>query len=128
MRNANNESNFPLNFPIPRCQLLVNNTLTATNDTRLVNLRRGVSNYARENMVKLTVFVRDPYVEKYLREEKITEITFAGNIGGLLGLFTGFSFMSAVEILYILFFTKSKVAEEPFKVQNIKSITSPFSG
>jgi ABC-type lipoprotein release transport system permease subunit len=34
-------------------------------------------------------------------EEKITEIAFVGSIGGVLGLFLGFSFISAVEIIFI---------------------------
>jgi hypothetical protein len=34
-------------------------------------------------------------------EEKITEIAFVGTVGGILGLFLGFSFISSVEIIYV---------------------------
>ena len=54
------------------------------------------------NMVKVNVYVRDPYVRKYLTEEKITEIRFVGTVGGLLGLFLGFSFVSLVEVFYFI--------------------------
>jgi hypothetical protein len=48
-------------------------------------------------MALVNVFIREPYCKKYVTEEKITEISFAGTVGGLLGLFMGFSFVSAVE-------------------------------
>jgi hypothetical protein len=51
--------------------------------------------------VKVSIYIKDPYVSKYITEEKITEIAFVGTIGGVLGLFLGFSFISAVEIFYI---------------------------
>lgn len=54
-------------------------------------------------MARVNIFIRDSYVQRFLTEEKITEISFVGNIGGLLGLFVGFSFISAVEFLYYLF-------------------------
>ncbi len=57
--------------------------------------------YASENLVALDIYIRDPYVRLYMRREKITIISFIGNIGGLLGLFMGFSFISMVEVLYI---------------------------
>jgi len=38
-----------------------------------------------------------------VRDEKITEISFVGTVGGLLGLFMGFSFVSCVEIFYLCF-------------------------
>ncbi len=66
------------------------------------NLQKEIFIYARNNIAKVTVFLRDPYVKKYAREEKITQITFVGTVGGLLGLFLGFSFISAVEIFYLL--------------------------
>ncbi|TRY75809.1 hypothetical protein TCAL_07005 [Tigriopus californicus] len=68
----------------------------------LRKLRQHIVAYANKNMAKVNVYVRDSYVKKYLTEEKITEISFVGNIGGLLGLFTGFSFISVAEILYYL--------------------------
>jgi hypothetical protein len=49
----------------------------------------------------VTIYIKDPYVSKYVTEEKITEIAFVGTVGGVLGLFMGFSFISAVEIIYV---------------------------
>ena len=57
--------------------------------------------YARKNLIKANIYIKDPYVSKYVTEEKITEISFVGGVGGILGLFLGFSFISAVEIFYV---------------------------
>jgi hypothetical protein len=64
-------------------------------------LQKEVFNYARQNLAKVTIYIKDPYVSKYVTEEKITEIAFVGTVGGVLGLFMGFSFISAVEIIYV---------------------------
>ena len=61
-----------------------------------------VATYTKENMAIVNVFIRDPYVKKYLTEEKITEISFVGNFGGLLGLFIRFSFISGFEVIYFV--------------------------
>ncbi len=53
-----------------------------------------------------------------LAEEKITEISFFGGIGGILGLFLGFSFISAVEILILLFYLSKKILKERILVLN----------
>ncbi len=63
-------------------------------------------------MVVLDIYLRDPYVKLYLRREKITVISFIGNVGGLLGLFLGFSFISVVEIFYMFLFASSGVRKE----------------
>lgn len=60
-----------------------------------------VSTYARENIAKVNIFLRDPYVQRTIREVKISEITFVGTVGGLLGLFLGFSFISGMEVFYM---------------------------
>ncbi len=65
-------------------------------------------------MVNLDVFIRDPYVKFYVRREKITVISFVGTIGGLLGLFLGFSCMSIFEMVYVLIFGMS---EKSFRFQ-----------
>ena len=65
------------------------------------SLRKEVFNYARKNLIKANIYIKDPYVSKYVTEEKITEISFVGGVGGILGLFLGFSFISAVEIFYV---------------------------
>ncbi len=78
-----------------------------------------VARYAKDNLVVLDIYLRDPYVSHYVRREKVTVIrygnhqlvffrylggflaSFIGNVGGLLGLFLGFSFISVVEVFYI---------------------------
>ena len=65
------------------------------------SLRKEVFQYARKNLIKANVYIKDPYVAKYVTEEKITEISFVGGVGGILGLFLGFSFISAVEVFYV---------------------------
>ena len=60
-----------------------------------------VSTYAKENIAKVSIFLRDPYVQRTIREVKISEITFVGTVGGLLGLFLGFSFISGMEVFYL---------------------------
>jgi hypothetical protein len=52
--------------------------------------------------IKVSVFIKDPYVSKYATEEKMTEIAFVGTFGGVLGLFLGFSFISAFEVAFYL--------------------------
>ena len=59
--------------------------------------------YARQNLIKVNVYIKDPYVAKYVTEEKITEMSFVGGVGGILGIFLGFSFVSSAEIFYFIF-------------------------
>ena len=58
--------------------------------------------YSRDNLIKLQMYIKDPYVTRYMTQEKITQISFVGTIGGSLGLFLGFSFISVVEIFTLL--------------------------
>ena len=75
-------------------------------DSKKINLtkelKKSIVNYAKENIAKVNIFLKDPFVKRYIREEKITENTFIGTIGGLLGLFLGFSFISGAEIVYLI--------------------------
>ena len=62
-----------------------------------------VFKYAQNNIVTLSMFIRTPFAEKIVTAEKISQISLMSDIGGLLGLFMGFSFVSAVEIIYHAF-------------------------
>ena len=66
------------------------------------SIRRFVVDYAKENIAKVNIFLKEPFVKRYNREEKITQNAFIGTIGGLLGLFLGFSFISIAEIIYLI--------------------------
>ena len=46
------------------------------------------------------MIIKDPYVKKFIKDEKITRISFLANAGGLLGLCMGFSVISVAEIIY----------------------------
>ena len=71
--------------------------------TNITNkVRRFVVDYAKENIAKVNIFLKEPFVNRYKREEKITWNTFIGTTGGLLGLFLEFSFISIAEIVYLL--------------------------
>lgn len=42
-------------------------------------LQTEVYKYAKNNIAKVNIFIKEPYVAKYITEEKITEIAFVGN-------------------------------------------------
>ena len=71
-----------------------------TNDVKADKFEEDVFMYAQNNIVTLTMFIREPFAEKIVTNEKISRISFMSDVGGLLGLFMGFSFVSAVEILF----------------------------
>jgi len=73
-------------------------------DILSVDLQRKIFKYTRKNIAKVSLYIKEPYVSKYVTEEKISEITMAGTIGGILGLFMGSSFLSVVEIFDFIFF------------------------
>ena len=49
------------------------------------------------------MFIRVPFVEEIVTAEKISRVAFISNVGGLMGLFMGFSFVSGFEILFHAF-------------------------
>ena len=73
--------------------------------------------YARKNLVVVNIYIKvshsehlntplsqpcpqDPFVTRILRDQKVSRIEFVANTGGLLGLCTGFSFVTFCEIIY----------------------------
>ena len=53
-----------------------------------------------KDIAMVTFFFETTTVFEYAREQRLTLIQYISQIGGLMGLFTGCSFISAVEILY----------------------------
>lgn len=53
-------------------------------------------------MTRITIFFKEMQFITSERNELYGSTDFLANCGGLLGLFTGFSFLSLVEILYFL--------------------------
>lgn len=58
--------------------------------------------YASENLIKLQLFISTPFATEYKRYIETPRISFIANIGGLMGLCMGFSFVSLAEIIYYL--------------------------
>ena len=48
----------------------------------------------------VTIYIREPFAEEILISEEVTPTELMSDIGGLMGLFMGCSFVSAVEIVY----------------------------
>ena len=56
--------------------------------------------YAKNNLVMVNIYIKEPVVTRIWRDEKIPVIHFVAYTGGLLGLCMGFSLMSLFEIVY----------------------------
>ena len=67
------------------------------NDLKMVEF---FHDYAKENLAKIAIYLRDPYHISYIKDVKIQLTDFCGNIGGLLGLCLGFSIISFFELLF----------------------------
>jgi hypothetical protein len=80
----------------------------------LVTFKQELMTYATKNMVKITAYIESPYVKTYQTNEVMnvllssiitiilqvmTVITLIANVGGMLGLCFGLSFVSVAEIL-----------------------------
>ena len=80
------------------------------------NFVEDINTYARDNLIKLRVFISTPFATEYTRSIETTRTIFIANIGGdmsrsapsytcgagLMGLCVGFSLVSAAEIIYYL--------------------------
>ena len=66
----------------------------------------------RDNLVEVGIFLRDPFYVKIEREMRISDLDIWSNIGGLMGLIMGFSFISLIELLYHLSLTLHKVIQQ----------------
>ena len=76
---------------------LVDSSKFDDNDLKMVEF---FHNYAKENLAKIAIYLRDPYHISYIKDVKIQPTDFFGNIGGLLGLCLGFSIISFFELLF----------------------------
>ena len=80
--------------------------------------------YIEDNVVKINIYIRDPYVREIKRDVKISTTTFLSNIGGLLGLCQGFSIISLIEILYFIILWICKKVEKTKDKTNMIEVTS----
>lgn len=100
-------------------QSLINSCLTNPEDTIAdPAAEEAAVKYAADNLVYLKIFIkydyfllhvlitryfhvpRDPFYTRIKIDQRVTILTFLGNAGGMLGLLTGLSVMSIVEIFY----------------------------
>lgn len=70
------------------------------NDVRIQNLEDMLYIYAKNNLVMVNVYIKEPVVTEIYRDEKTAVIHFVAYTGGLLGLCMGFSLVSLFEIIY----------------------------
>ena len=57
------------------------------------------------------MYIPNPHVDLFLRKAEISYTSFIGTVGGLLGLFLGFSCISIVEVFYIFAFGMEKATK-----------------
>ena len=78
-----------------------------------------VYQYAKDNLVIIHLSIKDPYAQKYQKEEKMPIISYIANLGGLLGFGLGFSVITGIEIVYHFL---SAITFSIFKRPNIRNI------
>ena len=71
-----------------------------TNKNDQTDFEEEVLRYTKENVAMVTIYIREPFAEEILISEITTIFELMSDIGGLMGLFMGCSFVSAVEIIY----------------------------
>ena len=62
----------------------------------------SILEYGRKNLILFHVMIKDPYAQRYRRDEKIAITSFIANLGGLLGLWLGFSWISGAEVVFYI--------------------------
>ena len=70
------------------------------NTIRNETLVKELYEYGKNNLAKIHVLIHSPYIVKIRRDVAMTLASYIANSGGLLGLFLGFSFISAIEMFY----------------------------
>jgi hypothetical protein len=88
--NANNTQNLCQENGKPNLPLIKNN----------IKISSFLFNYAKNNLVVLQVFIKDPYYTLIKTDEQMPLISFLGNAGGLISLCLGLSLVSIFEIVY----------------------------
>ncbi|XP_044272487.1 pickpocket protein 28-like [Tribolium madens] len=103
----NDDDNLPTNCDcLPACTSITYNAETSQADFNWPKVfqafKANFSEYPGVQMTRLTIFFKDMQFITSERNELYGQTDFLANCGGLLGLFTGFSFLSIVEIFYFL--------------------------
>ena len=71
-----------------------------TNKNERDSFDKLMYDYSRKNIALVNLFIREPFAKEILTSVKTTRLAFVSDLGGLLGLFMGFSFVSIFEILF----------------------------
>ena len=87
---------------------------THKNFLTLLNLEHNVS---YETMQLVRIHLATATFDEIVKDEKVTTEAALGLIGGTMGLFTGFSILSGVEIIYYLakFFISLRLNKTDYK-------------
>uniref|UniRef100_A0A182WSG5 Pickpocket n=1 Tax=Anopheles quadriannulatus TaxID=34691 RepID=A0A182WSG5_ANOQN len=92
-------------------------------ETLLDNVKDEV--YAKENLALVYIFVKDTYYRSFTKGELVGFTDFLSNVGGLLGLFLGFSIISLIEVIYFVtlrpYCAKRKQQRINRKEQNVEA-------
>ena len=64
------------------------------------NKKAPTYNAYEKDIAMVTFYFESPTAFEYLKEPRMTLLQFIAQMGGLLGLCIGFSFISGIEILY----------------------------
>ncbi|XP_062554192.1 pickpocket protein 28 isoform X3 [Armigeres subalbatus] len=79
--------------------------------------------YASENIALVYIFFSDMFFRRYTKGELIGFTDFLSNIGGLLGLFMGFSLISLAEVIYFMtlrpLFAKRREIQDHIKQDSV---------
>ena len=89
-----------INYSGHHSEIVINKSVTNFSSTTVQAFVDTIQQYASDNLAKILVMIRDPYVQKIRREQAMTTTAFLANTGGLLGLCLGFSVISLAELVY----------------------------
>lgn len=91
---------------LPGCTSLVYNAETSQADFMWENLfmayKANMSEFPGIQLTRINIFFKEQQFITSERNELYGQTDFLANCGGILGLFTGFSFLSIVEVIYFL--------------------------
>lgn len=91
---------------LPGCTSLVYNAETSQADFMWEHLFRAykanMSEFPGVQITRINIFFKEQQFITSERNELYGQTDFLANCGGILGLFTGFSFLSIVEVVYFL--------------------------
>ena len=87
-------------------------------------LIKEIYQYVRENIAIVNIYIQPPVVTRIIKGERIPNIWFIANCGGILGLCMGFSLVSAFELLHFIvqfsFFSCQSFTEKYYKNDNLR--------